>query len=114
MMRPRRGDMNLDRQRRYDERREPGFTLVEVLVMSLLLAFVLLSVVTLFVFGIKHNAWGRDEMVMATLAQRKVEQLRKVSPANLFDDPWLDTALATFDATGVTSLPSSRENTNWN
>ena len=67
-----------------------GFTLVEVLLMAALLSFVLLSVATLFVLGMKHNAWGRDESVMATLVQRKMEELRQIGPSELYTDILLD------------------------
>lgn len=73
-----------------------GFSLVEVLVMALILAFVLLSVITLFIFGIQWNAWGRDETVLATLAQRKMEQLRRVPPPDLFQSVCDGTDLDTF------------------
>jgi len=78
-----------------------GFSLTEVMVMSALLAFALLSVATLFVFSIKHDAWGRDETVIATLAQRKMEQLRRISPNKLYTDPWTNALLARFDASGA-------------
>ena len=72
--------------------------------MALILAFVLLSVITLFIFGIQWNAWGRDETVLATLAQRKMEQLRRVPPPDLFKsvcDPSGSTVLPTFGGAGT-------------
>ena len=54
--------------------------------MTLLLSFVLLSVATLFILSMKHNAWGRDETIMATLAQKQMEQLRRMARDDLDTD----------------------------
>jgi type II secretory pathway pseudopilin PulG len=65
-----------------------GFTLVEVLVMAGLLAFILLGAASLFMFAVKQNAWGKDETVLVSLAQRKMEEVRGLSANKLDKDVW--------------------------
>ena len=66
-------------------RGERGFTLIEVLVASLILATALIGLSSLFVLGLKNNAVAREDTVMAALAQEKVEQLRRKTRSDLED-----------------------------
>ena len=62
---------------------ERGFTLVEVLIASFILATTLLALSTLFALGLKNNAVAKEDTVMASLAQGKLEQLRRISRSEL-------------------------------
>jgi len=56
---------------------EPGFTLIEVLVASLILAIALIALSGLFALGIKNNAVAKEDTVMTSFAQDKLEDLKR-------------------------------------
>lgn len=60
-----------------------GFTLVEVLVSSFILAVVLIALSSLFALGLKTQAVSKEETVMAALAQEKLEHLRRLPRQSL-------------------------------
>jgi prepilin-type N-terminal cleavage/methylation domain-containing protein len=78
-------------------RKNDGFTLTEILVVAAILSFVLLAVATLFVLGMRQNAWGRDETVLVSLAQRKMEELRRIAAARMDTDPWTGLDLTEYE-----------------
>lgn len=60
-----------------------GFTLVEVLVASAILATALIALAGAFAMGVKQNGVAKEETVMAAFAQDKMEQLKRLSWAQL-------------------------------
>jgi len=66
-----------------EPRSERGFTLVEVLVASVILAIALLALSSLFALGLKNNAVAKEDTVMAALVQDKLESLRRQPRAEL-------------------------------
>ena len=62
---------------------QAGFTLVEVLVATALLWFLLLGVAPLFVFAAQHNAAGADFGTAGAIAVARMETLRALAFTNL-------------------------------
>jgi len=56
--------------------RDAGFSLVEVLVATVLLALSLAALAELFAISVRNNAVAKHGMAAAMLAAQKVEQLR--------------------------------------
>ncbi len=59
-------------------RREAGFTLIEIMITTLLVGVVVVSVSTLFMLAMKVNSAAADHTECATLAQHRLEALRRV------------------------------------
>lgn len=57
--------------------RDEGMSLVEVLVAAALLGGCLLSLCTLFIFGIKNNMAAKHDTLMAAYSQDKMEWLKQ-------------------------------------
>lgn len=62
---------------------ENGFSLVELLIATVLLAFGALALVQLMALGIKMNIQTKDDTQAATLAQWKIETLAGLGYPNL-------------------------------
>jgi type II secretory pathway pseudopilin PulG len=60
-----------------------GFTLVEVLVASLILFVAIIGLTLLFASGVKQNAIAKEETAMVAFAQDKLEQLKKLTREDL-------------------------------
>ena len=89
-----------------------GFSLVEVLVATVLLATAILTVAQLFGIAIRSNMSARSTTSTTLLAQQKLEQLRGLTwgfdSAGLpISDTTTDTALAVQAAAGGTGLAPS-------
>lgn len=61
-----------------------GFSLIEVLIASLILATALIALTSLFIVGMKNNSAAKEDTIMAALAQDKVELLKRL-PRNALD-----------------------------
>jgi prepilin-type N-terminal cleavage/methylation domain-containing protein len=64
-------------------RAEGGFSLIEVLVAALILGLALLALAQLFASGVKSNTVAKEDTVMATFAQDKLEAIKRLSKAQL-------------------------------
>src|SRR5687767_6094240 len=62
--------------RRHTRRAEAGFSIVEVLVATGLLATALVALAQLFAISTKTNAAARSSTLTMILAEQKIEQLR--------------------------------------
>ena len=90
---------------------ESGFSLVETLVATAILATSLVSLAELFVIATKSNAVAKNGGTTMILAQQKMEQLRGLTwgfdPVGLpLSDTTTDTATAPETAGGTGLLPS--------
>jgi prepilin-type N-terminal cleavage/methylation domain-containing protein len=87
---------------------EAGFSLVEVLVATVILAVSLVSLAQLFAVSTRANFASRSSTYAALLAQQKMEQLRGLTwgydPLGL---PVSDITTDTSDAAGVSGCPTS-------
>jgi prepilin-type N-terminal cleavage/methylation domain-containing protein len=61
-------------------RLDAGFSLVEVMIATVLLATSLTALAELFVISVRNNAIARNGTLAAVLAAQKVEQLRAANP----------------------------------
>jgi type II secretory pathway pseudopilin PulG len=64
---------------------EGGFSLIEVLIASVLLLFIALGIIPMFVMAMQSNVAGQDHTVAANHARGRLEQLMQLP----FDDPIL-------------------------
>ena len=64
-------------------RDKKGFTLLEVMVAVVVLAFGLLAIMHLFPIGLRASKISRDTTVASLLAQAKIEELRNTGWASL-------------------------------
>jgi len=62
-----------------------GFTLLEVMITTVILAVGLLGLAGLQIVAIKGNSFGQQMSVASTLAQNQLEQLRRISYDSLSD-----------------------------
>lgn len=69
-------------------RAEAGLSIVEVLIASLLLLFMVLGILPLFFRSAMNNAVGADSTQISNLAKSRVEELSQLA----FDDPQLTLA----------------------
>lgn len=95
---------------------ESGFTLVETLVATTMLAVALTALAELFVISVKNNAVAKNGTFTSVLASQKMEQLRGLTFG--FDvlglpitDTTTDTAVSPEAPTGGTGLAPSPSNT---
>ena len=79
-----------------------GFTLLEVMITVVILAVGLLGLAGLQIVAIKGNSFGQQMSVASTLAQNKLEQLRRISYDSLSDGSSDDNDHYTDAANGVT------------
>ena len=89
-------------------RSQSGFSLVEVLVALVLLAFGLLAVAPLFVFATRETAASADYGTAGALAVRRMEMLRTVDFNSLTAGGSL-----TSNATGFFDTGDSRSTVRW-
>jgi prepilin-type N-terminal cleavage/methylation domain-containing protein len=96
--------------------RDRGFSLIEVMVATGMLAIALTSLAQLFAFAVKSNNVARNGTFTQILAEQKMEQLRGLMWG--FDvlglpvsDTTTDTAVVPQTATGGTGLAPSPSNT---
>jgi type II secretory pathway pseudopilin PulG len=83
--------------------RESGFSLIEVLIATGLLAFALVSVAQLFALSTRNNVAARYSTLSSMLAEQKMEQLRALTWGfDLLNLPLSDLSsnTAAFEATG--------------
>jgi len=64
-------------------RNAEGFTLLEVMITSVILAVGLLGLAALQIVAIKGNSFGQQMSVASTLAQNQLEQLRQIPYTSL-------------------------------
>jgi len=69
-------------QTRLDD--QAGFTLLELLIALVVLAFGLMGVSGMIVSSVRGNAFGNQMMQANALAQKKIEDLRNVTYKNLY------------------------------
>lgn len=62
-----------------------GFTLLEVMITTLILAIGLLGLAGLQIIAIKGNSFGQQMSLASTLAQNQLEQLRETAYSSLSD-----------------------------
>ena len=62
-----------------------GFTLLEVMITTVILAVGLLGLASLQIVAIKGNSFGQQMSVASTLAQNRLEQLRRTEYSSLSD-----------------------------
>jgi prepilin-type N-terminal cleavage/methylation domain-containing protein len=96
-----------------------GFSLIEVLVATTLLATALVTLAQLFALSTKANMSSRNSTYAAVLAEQKIEELRSLSwgfdTLGLpFSDMTTNTTVtpATQDGTGLTASPGPTLNEN--
>ena len=89
-------------------RSQSGFSLVEVLVALVLLAFGLLAVAPLFVFATRETAASADYGTAGALAVRRMEMLRTVDFNSLTAGGSLNS-----NATGFFDTGDSRSTVRW-
>lgn len=101
---------------KYRFSKESGFSLVETLVATLMLAMALTSLAELFAISVKNNAVARNGTFTSVLAAQKMEQLRALTWG--FDvlslpisDTSTDTAVSPQVPTGGKGLSPSPSNT---
>lgn len=75
---------------------ESGFTLIETLIATFLLAVGALALAQLMTMGIYANARSKDETQIAVIAQQKLEQLYQQGYSNLAVGGSLTTAVTDF------------------
>ena len=83
--------------------RESGFSLIEVLIATGLMAFALVSLAQLFALSTRNNVSARYSTLASMLAEQKMEQLRALTWGfDLLNLPLSDlsTNVAAFEATG--------------
>jgi type II secretory pathway pseudopilin PulG len=83
--------------------RESGFSLIEVLLATGLMAFALVSLAQLFALSTRNNVSARYSTLASMLAEQKMEQLRALTWGfDLLNLPLSDlsTNVAAFEATG--------------
>jgi type II secretory pathway pseudopilin PulG len=83
--------------------RESGFSLIEVLLATGLMAFALVSLAQLFALSTRNNVAARYSTLASMLAEQKMEQLRALTWGfDLLNLPLSDlsTNVAAFEATG--------------
>jgi prepilin-type N-terminal cleavage/methylation domain-containing protein len=81
-------------------RKDRGYSLVEILIAIAILGTVLLSIMTLFVFG-RRNVYSGRQMTRATsVATHVMEDLTPMTPANLY---------TTFGITATTAVTASAD-----
>ena len=102
--------------RRFFTRAEAGFTLVETLVATTMLAVALTALAELFAISVKNNAVAKNGTFTSVLAAQKMEQLRGLTYG--FDvlglpitDTTTDTSVSPETPTGGTGLAPSPANT---
>ncbi len=103
---------------RFDPRANAGFSLVETIIATSLLATALVSVAQLLAIGISANATARNGTLATILAQQKLEQLRGLvwgfDPSGLpVSDVSTNTAVTPESPTGGTGLQPSPPDTLW-
>jgi type II secretory pathway pseudopilin PulG len=84
--------------------RESGFSLIEVLLATGLMAFALVSLAQLFALSTRNNVSARYSTLSSILAEQKMEQLRALTWGfDLLNLPLSDlsTNVAAFEATGA-------------
>lgn len=64
------------------ERRDAGFTLVEVMISILLTAIAIIGIVALYMSETRASGFSRHSTEAATLAEDKLEALFRLAPAN--------------------------------
>ncbi|MBW2058341.1 MAG: type IV pilus modification protein PilV [Deltaproteobacteria bacterium] len=96
-----------ERNRRRSGRR--GFTLLEVLIATVLLAVGLLALMTLQIQSIRNSAFSNSMTVASCLAQDEVERLRAIPWKDLNDGTFSETVNDTDPATGATRMVFGRE-----
>jgi type II secretory pathway pseudopilin PulG len=101
---------------RFFTRAEAGFTLVETLVATTMLAVALTALAELFAISVKNNAVAKNGTFTSVLVSQKMEQLRSLTYG--FDvlglpvtDTTTDTSVSPETPTGGTGLAPSPTNT---
>jgi len=64
-----------------DDRRQRGFTLIEVMIALVLTALSVMGIISLYITETKASGFSRHNAEAAILAQDKVEQLRTIGKA---------------------------------
>jgi type II secretory pathway pseudopilin PulG len=95
-----------------------GFSLVETIMATSLLATSLVALAQLLAIGTQTNATARDSTLATILAQQKMEQLRGLAwgfdlAGVPFADVWTDTAAASESPVGGRGLQPSPPDTLW-
>jgi type II secretory pathway pseudopilin PulG len=98
---------------------EGGFSLIEVLIASVLLLFIALGIIPMFVMAMQSNVAGQDHTLAANHARGRLEQLMQLP----FDDPILTITAGTergwteiFDESTdswILLVGDPPDNTNW-
>lgn len=73
-----------------------GFSLLEVMVAVVILAFGLLAIMHLFPIGLRASKISQDTTVATFLAQQKIEELRNTKYADIDDTPLTATFASPF------------------
>lgn len=74
-----------------------GFSLLEVMVAVVILAFGLLAIMHLFPIGLRASKISQDTTVATFLAQQKMEKLRATKYTEIDDTPLSETFNSPFD-----------------
>src|SRR6266699_3751406 len=101
---------------KYKSSKDAGFTLVEVMIATTLLAVSLTALAQLFAISVKNNAVAKNGTFSQVLASQKMEQLRGLTwgfdPLGLpVSDVATDTAVSPEAAIGGKGLAPSPTNT---
>jgi len=93
--------MSIKKSKKNINKKQSGFTLIEVMIALVILATGLLALMTMQIVSIKANAFSSEMTYASMLAQSRLEQIRNIPYANLIAGTTNDTVPASAATKGM-------------